>query len=907
MFRSKVQWYEEGEKNSKYFYALEKARYNAKTCYKIIDNKQNEIVNPIEILNVQRDFYKLLYSSDDEVNFTLENSHNIFVPENIRLNQNIPLEERDLEQAIKLMANNKTPGQDGIPVDFYKVFWSRIRNVFCDMVNACFEDEQLHNSAKKGILNLIPKPGKDTRFVKNLRPITLLNTDYKIIEKAVANKMIPALEHIIHSDQRGFMKERRISVNIRKMLDIIHYANQEDLEAVVLSLDFVKCFDKCSFSILHGSLEYFQFGEVVKKWTKILYDNFTVEIQNNGFFSETIDIKKGVHQGGCCSSVYFLVIAEILALALRSNEEIDGINIQQIKNLLNQFADDMDVFSMCNEKSISAIYEELGKFRLQSGFTVSYDKTTLYRIGSLRHSDAQLYGMSQFVWSNNDINVLGVKIAHEDILQKNYDPIIQKSRETLNAWYNRGLSLIGKIQVVNTLVASLYVHKMMVLPFIPSKTIKSIDNIIREFLWNGKKAKIAYSILQNPKDQGGLNLVNLRKKEQSLKATWPVILSKEGEYAEVVYAAMRCNGIKSDIWRCSLCEEHVDKMRIKNTFWVDVLKSWCSFNFMYDHRIENQIIWYNSNILVADTPIMWNDNYQKGLKYVYQLFENQQYKTDDQVWVEFGLTKLRFNSLKKCIPQQWKDFFMTYNRQQYLPLPPNTYDQCLVFRQKGLASRVYKYINGDFSLLQNKYVKWSQELGVDICEDIVKFGQLHKEIYRITNVAKYRSFQYRILQRGLVTNIQLKKWKIKDSDQCYFCQEYKESIVHLLYECKHVQGIWLKLEKYVKEKFGLGIKLSAKNVIKNEIVHVKGHVINFMCLITKQYIYRVRCMQQQLNFPILQNSILSIESMEKYIAVKNGKLNKHLKKWCKCSNTSGNESILDYVTEYIDEQVQIVT
>ena len=103
---------------------------------------------------------------------------------------------------------------------------------------------------------------------KNLRPITLLNTDYKIIEKAVANKILPALTHIIHTDQRGFMKDRRISVNIRKMLDIMHQAEKEDLEAIVLSLDFVKCFDKCSFSILHGSLDFFGFGEIVKNGLK---------------------------------------------------------------------------------------------------------------------------------------------------------------------------------------------------------------------------------------------------------------------------------------------------------------------------------------------------------------------------------------------------------------------------------------------------------------------------------------------------------------------------------------------------------------------------------------------------------------------------------------------------------------
>ena len=129
-----------------------------------------------------------------------------------------------------------------------------------------------------------------------------------------------------------------------------HDPEKEDIEAVVLSLDFVKCFDKCSFEILHGSLDFFGFGSIVRDWTKILYRNFSVKIQNNGYFSDPISILKGVHQGGCCSSVYFLVVAEILALALRHNDEIEGITIQDIKNLLNQFADDMDIFSMCSKK-----------------------------------------------------------------------------------------------------------------------------------------------------------------------------------------------------------------------------------------------------------------------------------------------------------------------------------------------------------------------------------------------------------------------------------------------------------------------------------------------------------------------------------------------------------------------------
>ena len=268
MFRSKVKWYEEGEKNTSYFFSLEKARYNAKTCYKLITEDGLEITNPYHILEEQRRYYRKLYTIDEEVKFTMENSFGIKVSEKNKQVQDQQITKEELATAIKGMNNNKTPGEDGIPIDLYKVFWLKLKDAFHAMVMQNFSEKVLHETARKGILNLIPKPNKDSKYIKNLRPITLLNTDYKIIEKTIANKMLPALEEIIHQDQRGFMKERRISVNIRKMLDIMHQAEKEDLEAVILSLDFVKCFDKCSFAILHGSLDFFGFGKIVREWTK---------------------------------------------------------------------------------------------------------------------------------------------------------------------------------------------------------------------------------------------------------------------------------------------------------------------------------------------------------------------------------------------------------------------------------------------------------------------------------------------------------------------------------------------------------------------------------------------------------------------------------------------------------------
>ena len=539
----------------------------------------------------------------------------------------------------------------------------------------------------------------------------------------------------------------------------------------------------------------------------------------------------------------------------------------------------MDIFSLCNEKSIKAMYEELESFRLQSGFTVSYDKTTLYRIGSLRHSDAQLYAMDQFIWSNKDISVLRVTLSHEDIIQKNYKGLCEKTRKILGSWENRGLSLIGKVQVVNTLIASLFVYKMMVLPRIPDNIVKTIDNIIREFLWNGRKSKINYQTLQIQKKEGGLNLVNLKNKDIALKSTWPQILHQEKDYANLVYTSMRCNGIKEDIWRCNLKSEDVRKLKISNSFWEDVLRSWAEYNYYTNVRIENQLIWYNSRIQIGKKPFMWNDVHERGLKYVHQLFKDQNYKSEQEVLQEYGLTQLRFNSLKSAIPADIKEFFQKNSKESFLPLPPHNLDLAIHVHGRKLSGKVYRALSDDAMLIHAKYIKWKLDLGPEYSDGLLEFAKKHTDIYRTTNIAKYRSFQYRLLQRGLVTNIELHKWGKKDSDSCTFCRDSKETTLHLLWECPKTQELWRSVGKYLEENFQSKLQMSAKNVIFNSIVKNIQGVENFLCLVTKQYIYSQKCLGKEIHFPALLCKMRQIENIEKFIATKNGKVGKHNRKW----------------------------
>ena len=143
-----------------------------------------------------------------------------------------------------------------------------------------------------------------------------------------------------------------------------------------------------------------------------MYSNFEVLIQNNGKFSDPVAIQQGVHQGGPASSLYFLVIAEILALKIKKNVNIEGIPVNEILNVLSQFADDMDVFSKFNQKSYSNINSELCRFQDNSGFAISPEKTTMFRIGAVKDSQTELIADPMQTWSGSTIKVLGIDIFH---------------------------------------------------------------------------------------------------------------------------------------------------------------------------------------------------------------------------------------------------------------------------------------------------------------------------------------------------------------------------------------------------------------------------------------------------------------------------------------------------------------
>ena len=188
MFRSKAKYVMEAERNTKYFFTLEKAKYNSKVCSTLVDDHGNVVKNQKEILRLQKEFYANLYSANEEVCFAINEPPPVMITKQESEIADNDLTLQELSLALKSMCNDKCPGLDGLSVNFYKFFWKFIGPVLLEAILQGMSENSLHKSALQGIINLIPKANKDTRFLKNLRPITLLNVDYKIIEKALANR-----------------------------------------------------------------------------------------------------------------------------------------------------------------------------------------------------------------------------------------------------------------------------------------------------------------------------------------------------------------------------------------------------------------------------------------------------------------------------------------------------------------------------------------------------------------------------------------------------------------------------------------------------------------------------------------------------------------------------------------------
>lgn len=295
---TKQKHFEFGDKPHKLLARQLRKIENDRTIHKIKSGAGNILTAPKEINETFKQFFKALYTSKlsappDTMQLFLDKCKLPSLNQEEHNALDADVTHGEILATIKSLKNGKSPGPDGLSNEIYKKFGWLLVPYLSKMYSQSYVDGALPLSLTEATITLLPKKGKDPEEVGSYRPISLLNTDQKILAKALARRLNAYMNKLIHPDQTGFIPKRNSFHNFRRLFNIMHSPRSIKNDLIILSLDAEKAFDRVEWSYLFTVLQKFNCGDKFVSWIKLLYSNPQARILTNQTLSATISAWKG--------------------------------------------------------------------------------------------------------------------------------------------------------------------------------------------------------------------------------------------------------------------------------------------------------------------------------------------------------------------------------------------------------------------------------------------------------------------------------------------------------------------------------------------------------------------------------------------------------------------------------------
>ena len=527
--RCREKWIEDGEKCTKFFLNLEKQRSNLNTIFRVDKpSSKTSITNCDDILNEIKTHFESLYQYQP----TIENNEYFTISDETIINEDdisvldSPITESELLSAIKTSKRGSAPGLDGLPNEIYAFFWHDIRDPLMECINFSYEKGELSSTQKEGVISLIHKgKGLDRGVISNWRPISLTNSDYKLIAKILAMRLNSCINKCIGPHQHAFIKGRIIGNMLREIDDIIEWGRAMKSENIILSLDYEKAFDTVSIDAITNALRYYGFGESFIKWIQILLVERKSCVKNGGHLSDFFQMFRGVRQGCPISPLLFILTVELFAKNVRNDKNIRGILIpgapEAVK--IRQYADDTTLFlrDLIDYREILA---KIKVFAEATGLKLNKMKSNAMYISNPGQNNTHNRGI-QFV---NKLRILGITFSNEcptQALNENYERKIDKLEKLCALWSKRHLTVLGKITILKSFGLSLFIHIMQSIG-INRYYLDKINQIFFRFIWSKKFSnkktteRVKRSTVCASKKLGGLNMIDISTMQKSFYLDW---------------------------------------------------------------------------------------------------------------------------------------------------------------------------------------------------------------------------------------------------------------------------------------------------------------------------------------------------------------------------------------------------
>ena len=802
--RSRVKWYDQGERCSKYFLSLEKSNCFKKSiqCLRSNDkilSKKSDILNELTAHFTSK--YSVNTECQDPTNY-LQRNIKRKLNETQKATLDEPLTLGELSSALTSMKKGKSPGVNGFTAPFFKQFWSYLGIFLLRVFNHNITEGHLINSFREGVITLIPKAGKPADTVKGWRPISLLNTDFKIISAAITHRLKSVMGDLISPVQSAYLKGRYIGENTRLVYDVIDSLNNNGESGIILAADFESAFEAVSWPFLLEALDQYNFGPYYKHLLKIVYldDNNFSRIMLDGFLGEKIYLRQGIRQGDPASGYLFNLVVEPLANQIMQSEKVNGISIKNnFEVRVSQYADDLILFMDPKINYMLGAIEELKMFSSFSGLRVNVSKTKCMPIGNA--GEVTNMNSQEFTFVD-EIKILGVTFNNKnhDITNINIESKLPLIRKEIAQWNRRHLSLLGKVTVIKSLLLSKLVHIFIALPRPSPSMIKRIETLLFQFLWNNRSDLVKRAKVTQPYGCDGLRMVDVGSFIKSMKIGW----IKRLYWSSQQWAQL----IKLDLPPVELMLTYGSKKMRSLTktltypFWVEVIHAWADFIELRkpdSAELLTDSLWCSDHTKYKYDIVKSWDN--KGLRFINDLINPSSGRLLGREELEhkysINMTFLCYHSLIRSLPAEIRN----QTRIQRLQLPIISYKLTYVARNVELTREAYREFvralkpkyNEAQQLWQNK---WVRDIGT------AYEGSMY-DIRAATDDTYIQSFHFKIVSRVITTNRFLHLIGRSDHESCTFCSDASETLKHMFWTCPIVQTFINMLKLKVYEQFSI--------------------------------------------------------------------------------------------------------
>ena len=412
------------------------------------------------------------------------------------------------------MPTSKSPGLDTIPAEFYQEAWKDMQLDIFQFVAESINLEGIADELNICKIALLPK-SEDRLKVQNYRPISLLNTLYKVVAKVYANRMKPLLHHWILPSQTGFVPNRCILDNVFLAFEAMEWTMENKQELSMLLLDFEKAYDRVNWTFLRETMKAMGFHSKWVNQVMSLYNNAAAAVIVNGEQSKTFKLQRSIRQGCPLAPYLFFLTVDVLGQMLQHPEcGVQGLRLPDNTAITNQmFADDTLLLLEGNKENLDRALAVIHRFGAASGAKLNLHKYVGIWLSS-KERTWQWGETAGLKWlpPGEVTRYLGFPFGLRIPQQEKDNKMLSQIRKHLSIWSHHKLSLAGRIMIANQVVLS-SIWYLASCTDLSGKALKQARALVRNYMWSGKReagtrTRVKWDTAVLPIVRGGIKILD---------------------------------------------------------------------------------------------------------------------------------------------------------------------------------------------------------------------------------------------------------------------------------------------------------------------------------------------------------------------------------------------------------------